>query len=67
MQGPSSSSSDDMHDRLRNYNRLQDSLRAAMEESLGSASMYIDLEARYIYKLVTGSVFNAEYNGRVLH
>ena len=52
-----------MRHRLRNYNRLQDSLRAVMEESLGSASVYIDLEARYVFKLVTGSVFNAEYNG----
>ena len=40
---------EEMHQRLRNYSRLQDSLRAVMEASLRHAPMYLELEARYTY------------------
>ena len=38
---------EDMHHRLRNYNRLQESLHKAMEECLRNAPTYLKLEARY--------------------
>ena len=56
---------EEMHDHLRNYSRLQDSLRAVMEASLRHAPVYLELEARYAsikYELqVTVTVCQAQY------
>ena len=40
-------SSEDLHHRLRNYPRFQESLHAAMDECLENAPTFLKVEARY--------------------